>query len=148
MDAIKEWISGICAISLMIAILRSLLPESAVGKTFNIAASLLIVIALISPLKKIDLDEFKLNVAKSDRLVEEKVQQVTEENAKMADRLIEKELCEYICKKTNMNSNDISIVCNNGEIERVVLHKRNTEAKRILTEECGVDINKISERGV
>ena len=145
MEEIKTWITGICAISLAIAIIKSLLPETAAGKTFDIIAALLMVVAIVSPIKEIDLSSFRVDIDKGNELLAEKVDEVKEKNAEMIDDIISDKLCEYICNKTGITREDISVICENGEIRKVILYKNNQNAREILKNECGIPLEKIQQ---
>lgn len=147
MEQIKTWISGICAVSLMISILKSLLPESAVGKTFNVAASLIVILAIIMPIKKFDFDSFELVSLNYEKEISDKIEKAVDDNDKITDRIIEKKLAEYVCNKSDVKLDDIKITCDRGEIISVELSSENEAVKEILIKECGVDEKKIIKRG-
>lgn len=147
MEAIKNWISGICAVSLMIAILKAILPDNFASKTFNMIASLVLIIAVVGPIKNLEFNAIEFEIAQRDENIEEKVAAVSLKNAEIADRVIEKELCEYICKKANLKAEEIEISCSGGEIIGVILRKNSNEAKEVLKNDCGVDEGEIIVQG-
>lgn len=138
MEAIKSWISGICTVSLMISVIKSFLPKNTAGNTMNIICSLLIVVVIIAPIKKIDFNFLEFEISESERALSDKVEDVVYETEKLTDIIIEKELCEYICNKTDLDLKDIEITCDKGEIIEVVLYCQNEDVIKILENEYGV----------
>jgi len=143
MESLKLWISGVCAVSLISVILRSILPEGTVVKMFNIVAAFAVVITIIAPIKKVDFNIFETAINDNTDAIAEKISIVTERNSEMTDDIIEEEMCEYICNKTGADKNSMSITCEKGEITQVVLHKENAEIRQILKVDCGIDERKI-----
>ena len=147
MEVLKNWISGICSVSIMIAILKAIIPEGHVGKTFNITASLLLVIVVIAPFKQIDFAEFKIETEQYQTLLSEKIEKVNEESVKLTDDIIEEKIIEYICSKTGENPSEISVSCKNGEVVQVILYKKNDEIKNLLKTDLGIPEERIIVQG-
>ena len=143
MEELKTWITGICTVSLIVAILKSMLPESIVGKTFNITASLVIVLMVILPVKNFDFGEIAFFAKKNEKAVEAKVEEVVSKTSEITDRIIEEKLCEYVSNKAELKTDEITVKCEDGEIKQITLHKDNVQAREFLKRDCGIADEKI-----
>lgn len=146
MEVIKNWVSGICTVSLMISVLKAILPKNTAGNTMNIISTLLIIVVVVAPIKKMDFNITEFEVSENDRILNEKVEKAVDGTEKLTDDIIEKELCEYICNKTGLGFDDIEIVCDQGEITAVILSCENEDAIKVLESECGINRDMITFR--
>ena len=147
MEGLKLWISGICTVSLIVVILKALLPDNVVGKTFNITASLVILLVTVTPIKRFDFEELGFAVKKNDDSVKDKVEEAVGKTNEITDKIIEDKICEYICNKTGLDVKEIDVDCEEGVIKRGRLYKENPAVREILNKDCGIadDIIKSGE---
>lgn len=99
MELLKEWITGITGVSIVLATAQCLMPEGTIRRVGKLAGGMLLLLALIMPLKSIDpetlsfaLTEYRL--AESDGLEVLKL-----ENNRLTQKIIEEQTAAYILDK-------------------------------------------------
>lgn len=143
MEVLKQWILSISAVSLIAAILGVITPNGTPSKIMKMCLAFLLVIVLISPIKKIDFDRFDLLTLEMESELKEKTESIALENEKISNDIIENSLIEYICNQAEIKENEIELCYEGNEIEKVVLYTDKAKALKIIQEDLGVKREKI-----
>lgn len=138
MEVIRNWISAICAISLMTAILSAVTPNGTTAGIMRLSCAFLLIIVLISPIRKIDFDYFSDLTIEMDDRVNEKIKSAVEENEKINNDIIENSIREYICKRADIKEDEVKVSYRDGEIEKITLYTPKKEAIYVVTNDLGV----------
>lgn len=143
MEVLKQWILSISAVSLIAAILGAITPNGTPSKIMKMCLAFLLVIVLISPIKKMDFDRFDLLTLEMESELNEKTESIALENEKISNDIIENALIEYICNQAEIKESDIEVYYEGNEIEKVVLYTKKAEVLKIIKEDLGVKREKI-----
>lgn len=96
---IKSWIAGIAGAAVFCAVMTEITPKGSVKSVVKAVCGMVMAIALISPLLKLDFDSYSLNMAKY-RVEAEKITAGGKEISDSLSRTIIEEQCEtYILDK-------------------------------------------------
>lgn len=99
LELIKSWIVGIAGAAVFCAVMTEISPKGAVKNVVKAVCGMVMAIALISPLLKMDFDSYSLNMAKY-RVEAEKLTAEGKEISDSLSRTIIEEQCEtYILDK-------------------------------------------------
>lgn len=149
MDFLRNWIVAICAVSIICAIVQAIVPKNAVYGNVKMVSSLLLVCAMLSPLKKLDLSEFRAVSQKMNVEITDKTSAIDEENRKIKQNIIEERLSAYILKRATQNGDvlRVSVKCKDELPESVAITAKNGRLSestlRMIEQECGIPRDRI-----
>ncbi len=138
MEMIRNWISAICAVSLMTAVLSAITPNGTPASIMRMSCAFLLVIVLVAPIKKIDFDNFSFLTYKMDEIVNEKTENAVRENEKINNDIIESSIREYICKRAEIKEKEVEVIYEDGEIKKIILYTTKKEAVYVIENDLGV----------
>ncbi len=101
MDILREWIVGVTAASILVAAVVALAPGGTAKKTVRFAGGLVIFIALVGPLGKInfeDISYFNMQARADYKKYEEKY---IFENSSMVGVIVSDKLATYVMEKAS-----------------------------------------------
>ena len=88
MEYLRNWICGICAVSILIAVVQALAPKNAVAGSVRMIGALIMVIVMLAPLGKINLSDFRLMSQRVAATTELKTEKISAENQKIKESII------------------------------------------------------------
>lgn len=150
MELLRNWICGICAVSILIAIAQALAPKNAVSGSVRMIGALIMVIVMLAPIGKIKMSEFRVMSQRTAAELESKTRKINEENQKIKESIIEDSLASYICERAGNRGDDIrvEVTCRDEMPERVtVFLSPGASEKRvvdIIEDECGISRENIT----
>lgn len=99
MDGLKTWLLSVAAAALVTSIAAALSPEGAPRKVAKFSGGLLLLLALISPLRTLDDRDLESFTSKYTVSVAEAVKTHSAEDAELVKSIIEQESAAYISDK-------------------------------------------------
>ncbi len=63
-EAVKTYLLSVAAVSLLLALIQAILPNGAAKRTATMAGGLLVILAVLSPLAKLDYDSLARSIAR------------------------------------------------------------------------------------
>ncbi len=103
MQGISSWVSGLCAASLVVAVISAISPKNSAGRVCVMMASIMVMVALISPI--LDLRGLSLlDIGRDyERSIRRKIEETTEATERLKKDIIEEELSSYILDKAEVS---------------------------------------------
>ena len=99
MELLREWITGITCISILVTAAQCLISEGTVRKVGSLAGGLLLLLALIMPLKSIDTKDISLALAEYRLIESNSVELLELENKRLVKAIIEEKTAAYVLDK-------------------------------------------------
>ena len=99
LDSINNWILGIVSAAVIVSIILSIVPKNSVSKIVQMIGGIIIILAIIAPIKGVKLDDFTINSLKYDKEFSGLKRNFDEENEKIKISIIEEKLSSYILDK-------------------------------------------------
>ncbi len=144
----KTWILSIAATGILSALATTVAPKTSVSNTVRLCCGTLMVLCVLSPVKKIMNSGFELESASKKRMSVSK-EEILAQNEAFKSDIIKEHLTAYILKRTkqmgidcevsvgvgtdeegNAVPNKISIICKENEQKKL---------REIIRDECGID---------
>ena len=134
MQGISSWVSGLCAMSLVVAIISAVSPKNSAGRVCVMMASVLVMVALVSPI--LNLREISLlDAGRSyERKIQRKIEETTEKAEKLKKDIIENELSTYVLNKAGVSEAACEVKINTEDgkvVSAEVASRNNDEACRV-----------------
>ena len=98
-ELLHEWITGITCISILLTAAQCLMPEGSVRKVGSLAGGLLLLLALIMPLKSLETKDLSLALAEYRLMGTDSVELLELENERLVKTIIEEQTTAYILDK-------------------------------------------------
>ncbi len=143
MEFLEKWIRAILAASLLLAIVLVLTPKNAAGRMVSFAGTCIMLIVLISPIKRFDAEKLSAYGRRYSLEASELSERYENNNKKLYKDIIESESASYISKRAE----ELGIECS-AEVSfdgeklsgcRITAAPRNTEAlSEIIEKELGI----------
>lgn len=106
MEILRSWITGITAATLISAVADLITPKSPAGKVVRLAGTLILITAVIAPVKRFDIDFLSPYIVRYNLEFSELSGRITNENKKIQTLIIEDKMSAYILQRAK----DIGIV--------------------------------------
>lgn len=141
MQGIGSWIAGICATSLIVAVVSSVAPKNSAGRVCVMMGSVMVIVALLLPVLNISGRSLLDLGSDYQREIEKKI----EETEKIKNDIIERELSSYVLNKAGAEENcKIYFSVENGAVVSadVVSSDASAEARvrEVLKEEFKIEV--------
>ena len=143
-QGISLWVSGLCAASLVVAIISAVAPKNSAGRVCVMMASVLVLVALVSPI----LSSGGISVLDTGRAYERTIRRKIEEAADKTERLkkdiIEEELASYVLNKAGVDREicEVDIEVEDGVVVSAEVKSRDDDAtekvRRVLKDELAI----------
>ena len=101
MAAAREWLTGLVAVSLLLAAAQTLLPEGSVRRIFSFTGGLVLLLVLLRPLLGADLEGLSPDLAGYQAAVEVRREELEEAGKTELAALIEARTAAYISDKAD-----------------------------------------------
>lgn len=99
MDAMKEWIISLTAVSILVSAILAITPEGAAKRTVRLAGGLILFLVLIKPLKELDAGDIAFYNMQYRTEYEKYEEKLIEKNSSMVKTIIEDKVRTYILQK-------------------------------------------------
>lgn len=99
MTTLRAWLTGIFAAALILAILLSLVPKSAIRSVAKYTGGLIMLLMMLRPVLGVDLSQLRVDLDDSVFLITEQAENYQKENLQEMSTLIEQETAAYISEE-------------------------------------------------
>jgi Stage III sporulation protein AF (Spore_III_AF). len=96
MAAVRTWLTGVVAASLLISAAESLIPPGTLRKIASLTGGLILLLVLVRPLAHLDAGEYKLNLDAYSNAVEDRRQELEKADRSELEKLIAEKSEAYI----------------------------------------------------
>ena len=99
MEWFRTWIYGVCVAAVLVSVAKSIAAKNTAGRYVSVIGSVVIVCAMLSPFKSIDvrdISKYRVQYDYQSRALSESLQ---EQNERIKFGIIEKELSAYILER-------------------------------------------------
>jgi stage III sporulation protein AF len=107
LDFIENWIMGVTAAAMIAAIAQALTPEGSVKKAMRLACGVLMILAVLRPVKEISLEDFSFYKTRYEEGLSEYSEKMNDVNKSFTRSIIEEKTATYILEKAD----ELQIAC-------------------------------------
>ena len=108
MGALREWLTSVVVVSVLLAVVQTLIPEGTVRKIGAFTGGLILVVTLLQPLLGVDFEDLELRLEQSRETVEQRQQELEQAGEREMAELIERQTAAYIWDKADALGLDLS----------------------------------------
>lgn len=158
MELVKDWIGGICAVAIIVSVIKAIAPQNSAGRCVQLVGALVLVMAVISPFKSLSVSDIMKNDRRYELEFDRQNNRLQEENEKIQKEIIETEVSSYISQRLI----DFGLKCKEVEVAavkrqdgylypesiRILMDEKISETKRkeiekTVKRECGIPEDKV-----
>jgi len=99
MSAVREWLTAIVAVSILLSLVQTLIPEGSIRKIAGFTGGLLLLIVLIRPIPGVDFQQLQLDLSDYEAAVSERQAELQQAEQEDMIQLIESRTGAYISDK-------------------------------------------------
>ena len=99
MDAFRLWLVGLMAVALILTVLSAVLPEGSVKKIAGVTGGLVLLLAILRGIERLDLGALRLSYDDCSRQINERIEAYREKSARDMDLLIQERCAAYISEQ-------------------------------------------------
>ena len=99
MDAFRLWLVGLMAVALILTVLSAVLPEGSVKKIAGVTGGLVLLLAILRGIERLDLGALRLSYDDCSRQINERIEVYREKSARDMDLLIQERCAAYISEQ-------------------------------------------------
>ncbi len=159
MELVKDWIGGICAVAIIVSVIKAIAPQNSAGRCVQLIGALVLILAVVSPFKSMSVSDIVKNDRSYELEFEKQSHNLQEENEKIQKQIIEKEVCSYISQRML----DFGLSCRVITVEivkrqdgylypeevRIITEQKLSQAERkeiekVIKRECGIAEDKVA----
>jgi len=108
MGALREWLTSVVVVSVLLAVVQTLIPEGTVRKIGAFTGGLILLVMLLQPLLGVDFEDLELRLDHSREAVEQRQQELEQAGEREVAELIERQTAAYIWDKADALGLDLS----------------------------------------
>ena len=108
MGALREWLTSVVVVSVLLAVVQTLIPEGTVRKIGAFTGGLILLVTLLQPLLGVDFEDLELRLEQSRETVEQRQQELEQAGEREMAELIEQQTAAYIWDKADALGLDLS----------------------------------------
>ena len=108
MGALREWLTSVVVVSVLLAVVQTLIPEGTVRKIGTFTGGLILLVTLLQPLLGVDFEDLELRLEQSRETVEQRQQELEQAGEREVAELIERQTAAYIWDKADALGLDLS----------------------------------------
>ena len=108
MGALREWLTSVVVVSVLLAVVQTLIPEGTVRKIGAFTGGLILLVTLLQPLLGVDFEDLELRLEQSRETVEQRQQELEQAGERELAELIERQTAAYIWDKADALGLDLS----------------------------------------
>lgn len=101
MGALREWLTSLVAVSLLLSAAQSLIPEGSIRKIASFTGGLILLTALLRPLLGADLSRLELHLEEYAQAIEARQEELTADGVAELTAIIEERTAAYISDKAD-----------------------------------------------
>lgn len=109
-ELLGQWIIGLAGAALFSAAAMALTPKGRVRDVTRLVCGVVTALALISPVKQLDMSLYSMNLAQYRQELEKKTEAVTQAGNRLSRAIIQEECCAYILDKAQVLGMDVGNV--------------------------------------
>lgn len=117
MDLMRQWLLAVVCGAMLAAVLQALLPKAGAGRIGRLAGSLVVLLAVISPLLRLDAETLTLSVTKFRLAQSGYAEDLSKMNRELLKELIAEQTEAYILDKAEELGIDcrVTVLCEGGD---------------------------------
>ena len=108
MGALREWLTSVVVVSVLLAVVQTLIPEGTVRKIGAFTGGLILLVTLLQPLLGVDFEDLEPRLEQSRETVEQRQQELEQAGERELAKLIERQTAAYIWDKADALGLDLS----------------------------------------
>jgi len=108
MGVLREWLTSVVVVSVLLAVVQTLIPEGTVRKIGAFTGGLILLVMLLQPLLGVDFEDLELRLDHSREAVEQRQQELEQAGEREVAELIERQTAAYIWDKADALGLDLS----------------------------------------
>ena len=108
MGALREWLTSVVTVSVLLAVAQTMIPEGTVRKIGAFTGGLILLVTLLQPLLGVDFEDLELRLEQSREAVEQRQQELEQAGEREVAELIERQTAAYIWDKADALGLDLS----------------------------------------
>lgn len=152
-ELVRSWLLGITCAAMVLALAESLAPEGSVKRVCRLAGGLILMLAAISPVLKLEEADLKEITERYQTGVQEYREKLEEENDFLYESIIEENAAAYILDKAE----ELGISCqvsvtvawtqegvpqiHSARITGAMTQQQRSELSRILEQDLGIPVS-------
>lgn len=109
MDGIRNYITELAAVTLMVAVINAVAPKNNAAKVCTMLGSILLIMVLISPVRRIDTSEIARMEKHYNSEINLGISRMREKYEGIEENIIEERLSAYVLSRANVQKEDCSI---------------------------------------
>lgn len=151
MEAVREWITSIVMVTMLLSAAQTLVPEGTIRKMFSFGGGLVLMMILLQPILRMDAGDLTFQPESYGERVEVRREELEEQVREEWKTIIEEETAAYISDKADALGLDISaeVLADTGRDGLPVLTAELAgEPSEILAEYLAVELGIPRERQV
>lgn len=119
MDVMRQWLLAVVCGAMLAAVIQALLPKGGAGRIGRLAGSLVLLLAVISPLLRLDAQELTLSMTKYRLAQSEYVEDLSKMNREVLKEIIAEQTEAYILDKAQELGITcrVTVLCEGGDAE-------------------------------
>ena len=108
MGALREWLTSVVVVSVLLAVVQTLIPEGTIRKIGTFTGGLILLVTLLQPLLGVEFEALELRLEQSRETVEQRQQELEQAGERELAELIERQTAAYIWDKADALGLDLS----------------------------------------
>ena len=108
MGALREWLTSVVVVSVLLAVVQTLIPEGTIRKIGTFTGGLILLVTLLQPLLGVEFEDLELRLEQSRETVEQRQQELEQAGEREVAELIERQTAAYIWDKADALGLDLS----------------------------------------
>ena len=109
MNQIREYLLSVCCAALLLSLISALVPKGNVKRYVNFIGSLLIVLAVIVPIKNIDSEDLAKAISEFSFQYDDAKSDIEVKNRELIEQIIMKECAAYILDKAEQIGASVTV---------------------------------------
>ena len=100
-EAARNWVTSIAAVTMMLTVIQTLIPEGTIRKISGFTGGLLLLAALLQPVLRTDLERLRLDFSDYGRTIEKRTEELTAAGKEELADIIAGRTAAYISDKAD-----------------------------------------------
>ena len=101
MGALREWLTSLVAVSMLLSVARTLVPEGSIRKISSFTGGLILLVVLLRPLLGADLSRLDLHLEDYERAIGQRQEELASAGEAELAGIIEERIAAYISDKAD-----------------------------------------------
>ena len=109
MGALREWLTSLVAVSMLLSVARTLVPEGSIRKISSFTGGLILLVVLLRPLLGADLSRLDLHLEDYEQAIGQRQEELASAGEAELAGIIEERTAAYISDKANALGLDVTV---------------------------------------